>query len=80
MFIDKKGRLFGVINIIDLLVVFIVLSIIPAYYFAHQAIQINTPNYKNLQEIKQLTILYKDRLEKEQKFIREYPKYKKHFK
>lgn len=41
--IDEKGRLFGVINVIDFLVIVFLLSVIPAIYFGYRIITMQKP-------------------------------------
>jgi len=43
MLIDEKGRIFGKINIIDLFVIVLILSVVPMYFMGHKVINAKIP-------------------------------------
>lgn len=75
MFIDSKGRLFGKINIIDLFVVIFILSLSPMAWYGWKLSKIK-PQLPTLINWKEK---YNEEINKENRFLREYPRFKKYF-
>lgn len=46
--IDEKGKIFGKINIIDFLVIFFLISFIPAFYIGHKQITMKPPEERKV--------------------------------
>ena len=76
MIIDDKGRVFGKINIIDLLVVIFILSLTPMFWYGYKIF-----NKKPIAPIAPIAPIIKTINPQEQidNFLKEHKKYRKYF-